>query len=154
MPVTFPHPQQVLTLFQQIVADDPRLELLEHKGPAFSRRRIYSLPVVIWLMVLQRLLPKFTLGFAVQQLVHGRAGHGFFGTARHVSLSPGAYCRARQKLPPMVAIQVFDLLADRLLGWLPRQPVLADRAVFVVDGSTLGLPHTPELVKAYPPTRN
>lgn len=149
-----PHPQQVLNLFQQIVADDPKLELLAPKGPAFSRRRIYSLRVVIWLMVLQRLLPKFTLGSAVQQLVRSRASHSFFGAARQVSLSAGAYCRARQKLPTMVAIQVFDLLADRLLGWLPRQPVLPDRAIFVVDGSTLSLPHTPELLETFPPTCN
>jgi hypothetical protein len=54
----------------------------------------------------------------------------------------------------MVAIQVFDLLADRLLGWLPRQPVLPDRAIFVVDGSTLSLPHTPELLETFPPTCN
>ena len=151
---TSPHPQQVLDLFQRIVGNDPKLGLLTHEGPAFSRRRIYSLSVVIWLMLLQRLLPKFTLGSAVQQLVHSRATHGFFGAARRISLSAGAYCRARQKLPTMVATQVFDLLADRLLGWLPRNPVLTDRAIFVVDGSTLSLPHTPELLKAFPPGRN
>jgi hypothetical protein len=57
-------------------------------------------------------------------------------------------------LPTLVAIQVFELIVERLRGWLPRNPVLPERPVFVLDGSTLTLPHTHDLVKAYPPSRN
>ena len=41
---------------------------------------------------------------------------------------------------------------ERLRGWLPPNPILPSRPVFVLDGTTLRLPHTPHLVKAYPPS--
>jgi hypothetical protein len=49
--------------------------------------------------------------------------------------------------------------ADRVLEHLPlpvhREALQGwDRRVLVLDGSTLEMPHTPELVKAYPPARN
>jgi putative transposase len=151
--IASPHPQQVLELFQRLTVNSPWLETLRPDGPAFSRCRIYSLGVVIRLMILQRLLPRFTLSRTVQQLVHSRDLAGTEGGKR-ISLRPGAYCRARQKLPTLVAVQVFEQIADRLRGWLPPNPVLPDRAVFVLDGTTLLLPHAPDLTKAYPPHRN
>lgn len=60
----------------------------------------------------------------------------------------------RRKLPTLVAINVFELIVERLRGWLPRNPVLPDRPVFVLDGSTLTLSHAPDLLRAYPPSRN
>ncbi len=148
-----PDPQQALELFQQLTENSPWMRKLRPKGPAFSRTRIYTLSVVLRLMILQRLLANFTLGHAVQHLVHSRSS-AEGGGGKRISLRAGAYCRARQKLPTLVAIQVFEQIADRLRGWLPRNPILPDRAVFVLDGSTLLLPPAPTLLKAYPPHRN
>jgi hypothetical protein len=148
-----PNPQQALDLLQQLTGDEGRLRGLRPEGPAFSRRRIYTLGVVLRLMILQHLLSNFSLRRAVQHLVYSR-GSAAAGEQRRISLRAGAYCRARQKLPTLVAIQVFEEIAERLRGWLPPNPVLPDRAVFVLDGTTLLLPHSPELVKAYPPQRN
>jgi putative transposase len=147
-----PNPQQVLDLFERITTGEQAWEQ-SPAGKDFTRQRIYTLNVVIWLMMLQRLLPKFTLAHAVQHFALRRDQQSG-GSAKPISLRPGAYCRARKKLPTMVATQVFDLIADRLSGWLPKQQAIPNRAVFVLDGSTLSLPHSAELKKAYPPSKN
>jgi hypothetical protein len=71
-----------------------------------------------------------------------------------ISLGGSAYCRARQKLPTLVASQVFQIITERLYGRLPSNALLPGRNVFVCDGSTLQLPYSAELAKAYPPHRN
>jgi putative transposase len=104
-------------------------------------------------MILQRLMTKFTLARAVQCLAQRDNGSSAEGDKR-MSLGPAGYCRARQKVPTLVARQVLEQIAERLYGCLPAQPILPERSVFVCDGSTLTLPHSAELVKAYPPHRN
>lgn len=147
-----PNPQKVLELFEQMTARDSWLSSLRPPGAAFSRVRIYSLGVVIRLMILQRLLARFSLSCAVQHLARMQANVG--AGAKRISTAAGGYCRARQKLPTLVAIQVFEKMSERLRGWLPRNPVLKGVAIYVLDGTTLQVPHAPELVKAYPPPRN
>jgi hypothetical protein len=51
-------------------------------------------------------------------------------------------------------VQIFEMIVERLRGWLPSNPLLGGRPVYVIDGSTLSLPHTADLVKTYPPPRN
>ena len=68
-----------------------------------SRRRIFHLPLVVWLMISQRLNAKATLSTAVQQVVqkqvpgllpeHKRIREGT------VSCHTGAYSDARQAMP-------------------------------------------------------
>ena len=146
-----PDPQRALELFEKIASDGQPWCRKPSWGKDFTRRRIYTMNVVIWLMMLQRLLPKFTLAHAVQHLARQRDKSL---KSQIISLRTGAYCRARQKLPTMVATQVFDLIVERLRGWLPEQSLLAEHSVFVLDGSTLSLPHSSELGKIYPPPRN
>src|SRR5260370_27416606 len=73
------------------------------------RRGIYSLVVVIWLMIYQRLHGKRTLSAAVQFLAR-HADHwreqphaGKRVGERPISPRAGAYCQARGKMPPLVA---------------------------------------------------
>ncbi len=148
---SLPHPRLVLELFERLSKGSEFWNSLRPEGPAFSRRRVYTLDVVIRLMLLQWLLPGGTLMEAIQHWLQSRAG-----AERNRPISPraGAYCRARLKLPTLVAINVFELIVERLRGWLPRNPVMPNRAVFVLDGSTLTLPHAPDLLQAYPPSRN
>lgn len=139
------NPQKALELFEQLTTKDSWLNSLRPAGKAFSRTRIYTLGVVIRLMILQRLMAKFTLTHAVQCLAQ---------QGEQISLGAAAYCRARQKVPTLVAEQVLEQITERLRGWLPENPVLPGRAIFVLDGSTVTLPHSVELAKAYPPHRN
>jgi hypothetical protein len=149
--MNLPQPRLVLELFERLSENSDVWRSMRPKGPAFSRRRIYTLGVVVRLMMLQWLVPGGTLSQALQQWLQSRPP-----SERNQPISPraGAYCRARQKLPILVAINVFEWIVERLRGWLPRNPLLSSRPVFVLDGSTLSLPHAPELVKAYPPSRN
>lgn len=149
--MTLPHPRLVLELFERLSENSSLWSSLRPEGVAFSRRRIYTLGVVVRLMILQRLLPGGTLSEALQQWLQSQTGSERKG---YISPRAGAYCRARQKLPTLVIINIFELIVERLRGWLPRNPLLPDRPVFVLDGTTLTLPHAPDLVKAYPPSRN
>src|SRR5882757_2716821 len=96
--MNLPHPGLVLELFERLSENSSLWNSLRPKGPAFSRRRIYTLGVVVRLMMLQRLLPGGTLSEAVQQLLQGQAGFEWKG---FISARAGAYCRARQKLPTL-----------------------------------------------------
>jgi hypothetical protein len=120
-----------------------------------SRRRVFDLPLLVWLMISQRLDPKATLSTAVQQVVqrlpqallsdHKRLREGT------VRCHTGAYSDARQAMPVAVAEKV----ADRMLTYLlqNRRDALPawDRRVFVLDGTSLEMPHTEELVESFPP---
>jgi putative transposase len=120
-----------------------------------ARQRIFTLPLVVWLMILQRMHPKATLSTAVQQVVqrspklllseHKRILEGT------VSCHTGAYSDARQAMPVAVAEKVADRVWNHLIE--TRREALPgwSRRVFVLDGTSLEMPHTPELVGAYPP---
>ena len=152
-PSISPNPLEVLKVFQKMAAEDTWLRKLCPAGPAFSRRRIYTLGVVLQLMILQRLMAKFTLSSAVQYLAE-RWPETTGAGQRGISLGVAAYCRARQKVPTLVARQVLEQMIERLQGWFPSHAVLPDRTVYVCDGSTLALPYSAELSRHYPPHRN
>jgi hypothetical protein len=120
-----------------------------------SRQRVFALPLVVWLMISQRLDSKATLSTAVLQVAqqcpaelltdHKRIREGT------VSCHTGAYSDARLAMPVLVAERVADRVLDHLL--LHRREALPgwDRRVFILDGTSLEMPHTPELAEAYPP---
>jgi putative transposase len=144
----------VLELYGQAV---PELffEGVERELHLPARKRIFSLPLVVWLMISQRLDPKATLSTAVQQVVQQRPGALLSGHKRiregTVSCHTGAYSDARQALPVEVAERVADRVMEHLLqghrealpGW--------NRRVFILDGTSLEMPHSAELAEAYPP---
>lgn len=145
-----------MDLYRQAAPEEFFRQLEKELGLRF-RKRIFTLPVVIWLMMVQYLDRKATLSTAVQQVVQGRpkvllSDHK---RLREGTVSPhtGAYSDARQLMPLEAAEKVADRVFEHLL---PRREALPGwgRQVFIVDGSTLELPHTPELVKCYPPATN
>jgi len=124
---------------------------------AFSRDGPLSPWVVIWLMIFQRLDANGTLSAAVRHLLTGPARvlvRESDGCSAHVlSANTSAYSQARSKLPLAVAEQVSQLLFESLQVQPTILPGL-DRPVFLLDGSTILLAHSPELMKTYPPQRN
>ncbi len=124
------------------------------------RAGIYSLAVVVWLRIYQRLNSKRTLSSAVQFLareaLHWRRrplGSRAIREGR-ISTRTGGYCRARLKMSKLVATDVCDHLLEQLQVLMREQVPDVGRPVFVIDGTTLRLPHRPELVKAFPPGSN
>ena len=118
--------------------------------------RIFTTPVTIWLMMLQRLSPVGTLESAVEQLRQG-SGRELLEPCKRVQeerISPhtGAYGQARVNLPAAAARRV----AERTFGSLcvaAMGETLLDRC-FVLDGSTIRLAHSAPTAMAYPPARN
>ena len=144
----------ILDLFQAALPEEffKELESQRKKRP---QRCIFSLSLVVWLMIVQRLDRKATLSTAVEQVVQKRprpllSDHKRLSEGT-VSCHTGAYSDARQAMPVEVAYQV----ADRVLDYFQktRREALPgfQQPVFVLDGSSVTPPHTPELVKAYPP---
>jgi hypothetical protein len=121
-----------------------------------ENNRVFTLPVTIWLMMLQRLSPVGTLEFAVEQLRQG-SGRELLEPCKRVregdiSAHTGAYGQARVNLPVEAARRVAEQTFRSLHGDSPAN-TLQDR-LFVLDGSTIRLAHTAALAKAYPPARN
>lgn len=117
---------------------------------------IFTLPVTIWLMVLQRLSQKGTLATAVTELLHGN-GRALLEPCKRVredkiSAGTGAYSQARQRVP----VEAVRRVAERTFEQLHRispQDSLRDR-LFVLDGSSIRLAHTPSLLRVYPEAEN
>ena len=123
------------------------------------RRGIYSILVVIWLMMYQRLNSKRSSSSAVQWLVRNAASfHGRNACKRvrsaHISANNGAYCQARQKLPKLVVVSLMDNLFEELQEHMREvMPELA-RPVYILDGTTLRTPYGKELARQFPPGHN
>jgi hypothetical protein len=152
--MTSPEWSSLLELYQRIVCHDV-LQCLEKQGGRKRKRGIYSVPVVLWLMMLQRLQGRGTLASGVQLLLQGAARPLLTPCLRlrrrRVSCRTGGYCQARQKLPGQVCRHVNQEIVERLREVL--QPV-GQVPVFVLDGSSLELEHSGPLAKCYPPGKN
>jgi hypothetical protein len=124
----------------------------------FQKRGIFSLPVVVWMMIMQRLQPGGTLVTAVQQLQGGGYRRLLKRCKRvregRISAATGGYCQARQKLSKLVVSQIVDDLFERLQALLREGWPGLQQPVFLLDGAALLLEHSAELKAAYPPARN
>lgn len=145
---TMPHPPiaSVLDLYLRLVPVSLHSKQRRHCC-------VFSLAVVIWLMIFQRLQDKGTLAAAVQHVVRGlppalNPKTGMRQRGHKVSSNTGGYNRARQTLPLEVVQTVSDQIFEQLMASEPSQ------RMFLLDGTTLTMPSTPSLLEAYPPKRN
>jgi hypothetical protein len=121
----------------------------------FSRGSPLSAWVVIWLMIYQRLDTKGTLSVAVREMLVGSVRQYVLRAedAEPLSANTSAYSQARSKLPVDMAEKASDMIFDGLR----REPTILaglGQPMFLLDGSSIQLPHTPELIAAYPPQSN
>lgn len=135
----------------------PRYWQQASRESGFRRSGIFSLPVVIWMMITQRLEPGGTLARAVQQLRRG-GGRKLLRPCQRVregriSAATGGYCQARQKLSTLKLRRIVDDLFERLQAVL-RPTQASAEPVFVLDGSTLLLENSRDLPVLYPPAQN
>jgi len=141
--------------YQQAISEQQVEQILEGQS-AFSRDGPLTAWVVIWLMIFQRLHPRGTLSVAVRQLLTGPVrDHVRWPDDQPGSLSANtsAYSQCRRRLPLLAAEKVSDLMFASLRAPQKTLPGL-DRPLFLLDGSSILLAHTGELVQAYPPARN
>lgn len=146
----------MLYLFQRVLSVGV-LDYFQKRAGLRIRRDVYAAAVVLWLMIPQRLHGVGTLATAVQLLLQGAAAPLPVSCQRvregHISSRTGGYCRVRQKLPTVLCRQVMREIIVRLRRLLGlEEPGV--RRVYLLDGSSLELEHSRELVREYPPARN
>jgi hypothetical protein len=134
------------------------LEYLQKQAGLKIRRGIFAAPVVLWLMILQRLHAVGTVANAVQCLVQGMADPLLQDCKRvrqkRISTRTGGYCQARQKLPKLLCRQVNREILEQLGKIVRKADGGLAQPVLLLDGSALELEHCRELMKAYPPAEN
>ena len=152
-----PDTLQLLRLFQKAAPAWFFRDLCQKHGYRF-RDGVYSAPVVIWLMIWQRLQGDKSLAAAVQHLLRGGAADLVTESKRWkeetVSSATGSYCQARQRLPKLIAGEVMERMVEQLQAEMQEGWEGLQRSVVVIDGTTLQLQHTPELVKGFSPGHN
>jgi hypothetical protein len=142
--------------FRKAVPEAVVAQMLQGQS-AFSQDGRLSAWVVMWLMIFQRLDAKGTLAVAVRELLLGPV-RAFVREAdgeaeKELSANTSAYSQARSKLPLEVAEKVSDLIFESV--WAePKTLAGLHKPMFLLDGSTILLQHTQELVAAYPPQQN
>ncbi len=117
--MTSPEWSSLLELYQQTVCAGV-VQYLEKQAGTRRNRGVYSVAVVLWLMMLQRLEGRGTLASAVQMLLEG-AAEPLLSPCRRVrrkriSCRTGGYCQARQKLPKLLCRQVSQELVETVAG--------------------------------------
>lgn len=154
--MTSPGCADLRLLFEKIVGTGSLDQLCREQGYR-GRRGIFTVPVVVWLMMLQRWQRGGSLAMAIQTLVQGEGGERRWALpckrVREGRISPrtGGYCQARQKLPTLLVSYVADHFFEQLRSQVRGRH---EPPLFVIDGTTLRLRHTPELVEAFPPGHN
>jgi hypothetical protein len=118
---------------------------------------IFTLPVTVWTMILQRLSTKGTLASAVGELVHGN-GRALLSPCKRVvedniSTATGAYSQARQRVPVEAVRRIAERTFEYLHSLAEGSGSLRDR-LFILDGSSIRLSHTAALIRAYPEAEN
>ncbi len=69
---------------------------------------------------------------------------------KRISSQAGGYCQARQKLPTLLCEQVSQEIVERLRVLLNAGRPDGQANVFVLDGSSLELEHSRQLLRRYP----
>ena len=133
----------------------PDLQKVFDEEECVEAKRVYTQAPTLALLVLQRLGGGLTLTAAVQELIkHHR---DLLPRNRRVeegtlSQNNSAYNKARQELSLQKVEAFSDAICDHLAA--RSEPVWQGRRVMILDGTTITLPPTPELKKAFPPATN
>jgi hypothetical protein len=129
-----------------------------------ENNRVYSTPVVIWLMITQRLQGNGSLERAVLEVLRGLPSsfwpqpcQRLQNRSHHsaaLSSHTGAYNQARQGLSVTIVEACCDRIFEQLTRSVPGALAPWDKRAFFLDGTTVRMPHSKELLKLYPPTAN
>jgi len=135
---------------------------LQRKQNIRQNARVYTMGVVLWLMIAQRLGSGGSMQTAVLELARGLPARFWRKPCKrltedhtaNVSGNTGAYNKARQQLPRSVVEQSFDHVFQQLTESANGSLPALGRRAFLVDGTTVRTPHTEALKALYPPTSN
>jgi len=148
---------------QQIVEFDQAFELLGDlvdlsEADEFHPMRgnaVYTSSVILWMLVHQRLKPDASLEAAVKHLLETRPLYlpeNKRLTEGTLSARTGGYSQARKRLPLEVVQWFSNEISRSIIS--TSQPLLDDRLIFLLDGTTIALAPEKELQAAFPPASN
>ena len=120
-----------------------------------NTRMVYTKGVTLWMLILQRLGNGLSLEDTVSHVIsHDRDLLPDNKRVREWTLSENSsgYQKARKNL----SLDTIHEFSSAVCDYLGRhsEPVFGSQRVFVIDGTTITLPPTPELKKAFPPATN
>lgn len=145
--------QCLLGLFTDLMSEEQWQEV---EGRS-RRSQIYTLPVVIAMMLLQRLNERGTQQEAVHQMVAGRLDDLLGDCQRvrtgRISSNTGGYARACGRIGVGVVERACDQLLAELSKRVEAEPELKV-PLLLLDGSSLRLEHVEGLLEDFPPGRN
>lgn len=145
--------QGLLQLFAELVPAGQWQELVRGK----KRPQIYTLPVVVAMMILQRLSESGTQQEAVNRLLLGELDHLLPPSKRvegeQISPNTGGYAKACGQVGIEVVGSITDQLLEELGKRIQPQPELQVE-LLLLDGSSLQLEHVPELLEGFPAGSN
>jgi hypothetical protein len=154
-----PELEDVFGLYQRCLTGV--VECLQKQMRVKVRRCVYTAPVVIWLMIVQRLQARRTLAGGVEALLSGVADPLLSGCERarkkQISRRTGGYSHARQRLSGLLCRQVTAELITRLreiVNPSGENNSSGGHRAYVLDGSSLELEADARLLKIYPPSEN
>jgi hypothetical protein len=118
------------------------------------RDRVWNPVMTVWTFLIQVLHPDAPCREAVADvLAEAAAEHGNSKakTTRESGISPdpSAYCQARQRLPLAVFKAAFNQVGHRLQEKVQDSYRWCGRRIWIADGSTVSMPDTPQLQKAF-----
>jgi len=127
------------------------LDRLQPSGP----NTVYTTLITLWMLTLQRLGCGTTLEGVVKEVLS--LNRDLFPPHKRVlegtlSQSSAAYSDARQRLKLETVEYFANRVSDSLIE--SSSPAFEGRRVFLMDGTTMTLPPTPELRSAFPPATN
>lgn len=147
----------------QTVEFDKAFELLaglidmSHANALHPKREnaVYTSCVVLWMLIYQRLKPDASLETAVKHLLETRPDYlpeNKRVSEAALSTSTAGYSQARRDLPLEVVEWFSNEVSHAIVA--ESKPLLDDRKIFLIDGTTMALAPEKELQIAFPPASN
>ncbi len=149
-----PTPMELLPVFEELLPVKVIQELVKACKRHFYQRLLTPL-IMVWCLIYQRLNEDHSCDAAVSHISSGALDHLDNGhkepvSERMKSESTAAYCKGRKRLPQEVLQAGIPHTAQVIRQWLgPDGLWLGRHSVGLIDGTTLLLQPTPELVKHY-----
>lgn len=131
--------------FADILTETSILKVLNDHGIEF-RDRVFSPVTTIWGFLSQVLNDDHSCRDAVSRIIAHRAANG----NDVCSPNTASYCHARSRIPTSVFSTLATRTAHELEMSIPDPWKWNGRSVFIVDGSHVSMPDTPENQAMYP----
>jgi hypothetical protein len=131
--------------FVDILTEASIRDVLKEHGVKF-RDRVFNPVTTIWGFLSQVLSEDHSCRDAVSRIIAHRAANG----KTICSPNTASYCTARSRILTSVLSTLAMRTADELETSIPDQWRWNDRSVFIVDGSSVSMPDTPENQQMYP----